>query len=46
MRQFFPQELDALLAYNGFAIEDKYGGYGERDFHTGSNQQLIVARLA
>lgn len=46
MRQFFPQELDALLAHNGLVIEAKYGGYGERDFHAESNQQLIVARLA
>ena len=45
MRQFFPQELDALLAYNGFVIEAKYGGYGEKDFHAESNQQLVVARL-
>jgi hypothetical protein len=25
MRQFFPQELDALLGYNGFEIIAKYG---------------------
>lgn len=46
MRQFFPQELDALLAYNGFALEAKYGQYGEGEFHSGSTQQLIVARAA
>ncbi len=46
MRQFFPQELDALLIYNGFAIEAKYGQYGERDFHAESRQQLVVARAA
>ncbi|WP_165907769.1 hypothetical protein [Hydrogenispora ethanolica] len=25
MRQFFPQELDALLEYNGWTILAKYG---------------------
>ena len=25
MRMYFPQELDALLHYNGFTIEAKYG---------------------
>lgn len=44
MRQFFPQELDALLAYNGFAIDAKYGQYGEKEFHAESTQQLVVAR--
>ncbi|MBP7690373.1 MAG: class I SAM-dependent methyltransferase [Anaerolineales bacterium] len=45
MRQFFPQELDALLAWHGFTLEAKYGKYGEKDFHADSTQQLIVARL-
>lgn len=46
MRQYFPQELDALLAYNGFVIAAKYGQYGGAPFHAESNQQLVVARLA
>ena len=29
MRQFFPQELDALFQYNGFRIEAKYGDFDE-----------------
>ncbi|MGQ0605132.1 MAG: hypothetical protein ACT4QE_25935, partial [Anaerolineales bacterium] len=45
MRQYFPQELDALLAYNGFVVEEKLGGYGEKPFHSESNQQIVVARL-
>jgi SAM-dependent methyltransferase len=45
-RQFFPQELDALLHYNGFLVEARYGKYGEKDSHAESNQQLVVARLA
>jgi len=44
MRQFFPQEIDALLWYNGFLIEHKYGSYDEKEFSTGSPKQLIVCR--
>lgn len=46
MRQYFPQELDALLAYNGFEIEHKFGKYGEKEFHAESTQQILVARVA
>ena len=44
MRQFFPQEIDALLWYNGFLIEHKYGSYDEEEFCSGSPKQLIVCR--
>ena len=44
MRQFFPQEIDALLWYNGFMIEHKYGGYDEQEFCSDSPKQLIVCR--
>ena len=44
MRQFFPQEIDALLWYNGFLIEHKYGSYDEKEFCSGSPKQLIVCR--
>lgn len=42
MRMFFPQELDALLWYNGFAIEAKFGDYDETSFESNSKIQLIV----
>jgi SAM-dependent methyltransferase len=42
MRQFFPQEIDELLTYNGFTIEQKYGGYDEAVFSGTSPKQLIV----
>jgi SAM-dependent methyltransferase len=42
MRQFFPQEIDALLACNGFSIEQKYGDYDETAFSSASPRQLIV----
>ncbi|MBI4702008.1 MAG: class I SAM-dependent methyltransferase [Deltaproteobacteria bacterium] len=46
MRIFFPQELDALLALNGFAIEHKYGDYDERPFESRCPKQLVVCRPA
>lgn len=44
MRQFFPREIDALLAYNGFSVDEKYGDYGEGVFSSTSPKQLIVCR--
>jgi SAM-dependent methyltransferase len=44
MRQFFPQEIDALLNYNGFEIEHKFGDFEERPFGNGSPKQLIVCK--
>ena len=42
MRQFFPQEMDALLWYNGFMIEHKYGSFDEKEFSSDSPKQLII----
>lgn len=44
MRQFFPQEIDALLEYNGFSIEKKYGDYDDSLFTRRSPKQFIVCR--
>ncbi len=44
-RLYFPQELDALLKYNGFTIESKFGSYDRTPFVSGSPQQLIVCGL-
>lgn len=44
MRQFFPQEIDALLWYNDFLIEHKYGSYDEREFSSDAGKQLIICR--
>ena len=46
LRMFFPQEIDVLLHYNGFQIEDKYGGYEEAPFGDSSRKQIIVCSLA
>jgi len=43
-RQFFPQELEALLHYNGFAIEERYGDFSKGPFTEESESQIIVAR--
>jgi len=42
MRIFFPQELDALLKYNGLSIEAKYGDYEENPFTPESHKQVVV----
>ena len=44
MRIFFPQELDALLHYNGLEIESKFGNYDETPFKTSSPIQLVISR--
>ena len=44
MRQFFPQEIDALLWYNGLLIEHKYGSFDEGEFSSESPKQLIICR--
>lgn len=46
MRQFFPQELDALFRYNDFRIEHKFGDFDESAFTNHSPKQIIVAGLA
>ena len=46
MRVYFPQELDALLAVNGFVIEEKYGDYDFTPFTPASRHQLVVAKTS
>lgn len=45
MWMYFPQELDALLEYNGLRIEAKYGAFDRRPFDAETGQQLIVCSL-
>ncbi len=45
MRVYFPQEIDALLALNGFAVESKYGDYDLSPFTSASRHQLIMAKM-
>ena len=44
MRIIFPQELDALLEYNGFEIESKYGWFDCSPFTSNAKRQIIVSR--
>ena len=45
MRQFFPQELDSVFAYNGFRIEHKFGNFDESKFTSNSPKQIIIASV-
>jgi len=42
LRIIFPLELDALLFYNGFIIDHKYGTYDEEPFNSDSNWQIVI----
>ncbi len=44
LRILFPKEIDALLKYNGFEVENKYGDHERNDFTDDSGIQLIVAK--
>lgn len=44
MRILFPKELDALLHYNGFEIEAKYGDFDMSAFESSSRHQVLVCR--
>jgi SAM-dependent methyltransferase len=46
MRMYFPQELDALIKYNGYIIDDKYGDYDQRPFDIQSEKQLVVCAVS
>jgi hypothetical protein len=43
-RQFFPLELEALLHYNGFAVEAHEGGFDGEELLPESEQQVIRCR--
>jgi SAM-dependent methyltransferase len=44
-RQFFPQELEALLHYNGFALEAHWGDFARAPLGLQSESQVLVAKL-
>jgi len=45
IRILWPQEIDALLHYNGFKIIDKYGNYDGSPFCSSSPKQLLVCSV-
>lgn len=42
LRMFYPQELDALLKYNGFEIEHRFGDFDRSPFKPGSPKQIMI----
>ena len=46
IRMYFPQELDALLKYNGFEVVEKYGDFDGKPFEAGDNYQVVVCGVA
>ncbi len=45
MRMYFPQELDALLRYNGFNIVSKWGDHSGTSFDASSALQIVTCSL-
>lgn len=43
-RQFYPQELEALLHYNGFAISEQYGDFERGPLSSSSHTILLHCR--
>jgi len=44
MRCFYPQELDALVKYNGFSIVKKFGYFDRSEFKSDSPKQILLLR--
>lgn len=44
MRCFFPQELEAIVQYNGFEISKKYGDFDRSSFVGSSPKQILVLK--
>jgi SAM-dependent methyltransferase len=42
VRIYFPKELAALLGYNGFVVEKRFGDYDESPFKSDSPRQLLL----
>ena len=45
-RQFYPQELEALLHYNGFAIVDRWGDFFRAPLTAKSERMILRCRRA
>lgn len=45
-RLFFPQELDALLHYNGFTVIERYGNYNGRPLANDDRLMILVCQPA
>ncbi len=45
-RHYFPAELEALLAYNGLAIEERHGDFEGNELDEVSDSQILFCRRA
>jgi SAM-dependent methyltransferase len=45
LRCYFPEELNALLHYNGFSVTARYGDFARGPLTSESESQIIVARV-
>lgn len=45
LRMYFPQELRALLGYNGFTVEHAFGAFDGRPFDAASPKQILVSSV-
>ena len=43
-RQFFPAELEALLHYNGFDVQERWGDYNRGPLKADSESQIMVCK--
>jgi SAM-dependent methyltransferase len=46
MRQYFPEEIERLLAIAGLSIKDRYGDFDRSSFTSESKKQIIVCTAA
>jgi ubiquinone/menaquinone biosynthesis C-methylase UbiE len=44
LRYFFPQELESVLYYNGFILEEMYGNFNQSTFQADSPLMVCVCR--
>lgn len=44
LRLYFPKELDMLLKYNGFTIENRFGDYNQTPFTSQSPRLILICR--
>jgi SAM-dependent methyltransferase len=45
-RQFFPAELESLLAHNGFRLCQRWGGFAEERFDGAAESQVLLCQPA
>lgn len=45
LRCYFPEELRALLHYNGFSVTARYGDFAGRPLTSSSENQILVTRV-